>query len=76
MSKRSKSSAPPESWGTLIELKRSAENINAARVTTDFGLQHLQQEWAFSSITYIGQTQMDDNGLVNRGSLLRMALLC
>ena len=76
MSKRSKPSAPPESWATLIELKLSPENVNTTRVTTDFGLQHLQEKWAFSSITYVGQTQMDDTSLVKKGSPLRFHFSC
>lgn len=67
MSKRSKSTPEHQVWGTLIELKRTAENTNAARVITDFGLQHIQKEWAFSSITYIGQSQLEDEALMRRG---------
>jgi hypothetical protein len=64
-----KPSAGEKSWGTLIELDRTAKGLNIPRVVPEFGPKIKSAEWALSSIKYIGQTALTDQELFEHGTI-------
>lgn len=59
-----------KSWGTLIELHRTAEDLNVPRVVSEFDRKTKSAEWSLSSIKYIGQTALTDRELFEHGIII------